>query len=74
MEVFDTQGNKIEVGDKVEFIFYYSGKIPKYLTEGWAEIIKINNKGTIVYQHSYIAQPRRVSKDIFAACARLIND
>lgn len=72
MEVFDIQGNKVSIGDKVRFVSYYTGKIPKSFTQGSAEVIEITNRGTVVYQHSLDIEPHRVSKDIFAGCARLV--
>ncbi len=73
MEVFDVRGNIVKVGDRVVFVSYESGKIPKYFTQGWAEVIEIPNRGTVVYQHSLDVQPRRASKDVFAGCARLVR-
>ncbi|HEY9780937.1 MAG TPA: hypothetical protein V6D09_12460 [Leptolyngbyaceae cyanobacterium] len=49
MKVFDDRGNRIKVGDKVVFVSYESGKIPKYFTQGLAEVVEITNRGTVVY-------------------------
>ncbi len=73
MEVFDVRGNRVKVGDRVVFVSYESGKIPKYFTQGWAEVIEITNRGSVVYQHNLDIQPRRVNKDIFAGCARIVK-
>lgn len=52
MEVFDDQGNRVKVGDKVVFLSYELGKISKYFTQRWAEVVEITNRGTVVYQYN----------------------